>query len=754
MTCFRPSLTAALRILSRSHLLPLFVAATLSGGGACRNPGSVVTQHNDMMRTGAYMRERTLTPDAVSTRGMRIAYWRPVDGTIQAQPLYVPRVRIGWRKHDVVYVATLNNTVYAYDAAEERDSGTTRGLLWSSHLPPVPYPQLSLAWGIGGTPTIDRENHTMYVVYGIQNGLFPPNGVGDGTFDAAWHLAALDIRTGSVLRDVTISGSVPSSVAPGHAVFAARRQWQRAALLLTTDPKNATGSSVWVAFASRWREETHNWHGWVMRYDAATFAPRGVFCTTPDRRADNEGGGVWEGGGGPAADADGNAYFLTGNGPAGPNSFGNSIVKLTPYRHPTGAYGFHVAAFSAALDDPSHAAEWANNDIDLGSGGVTVIPRSSRVVGGGKTGVFYLMDFSSGLAKIQEFIAFTNTYDPPSRYPGWIGGPHLHGSPTYWEVSVDSGFLYDWGEQDSLRRFTYDRHAGLVKTARPSVGEIRALQLMMPGGMISLSANGTNDGVLWATLPESGIPGRFLAIDATTMRTLWETAVPSLGHFIPPTVVDGRVFVVTSSGQFRVYKLARRRVQHPPPPGPLTTPWYRIPPGDPAPRVQALLRRLGSGTKQIEPQGEQRVLFTAAGTGVLIYTARPTPTGGPKLEWVLNRAEDYLIDDIGLQPNMGFEGRGDTIATFRGGTTWVARDSSSVVTAVAASVDAPDSGAAPWLLLIARAGRDEGLFSHVTHIQRLGTTGGVPKQPAAGARPGAELRVPYSAIYVFYEAGQ
>jgi len=736
------------------HLLvaghPLAVVAVgLFVSLACHPPRAVVTQHNDPMRTGAYLREHTLTVGAVRAQGLHTAYWRPVDGTMFAQVLYVPRVRIGSHRYDVAYAATANNTVYAYDAREARDSGTSRGLLWSKHLPVTPDPQLSTAWGIGSTPVIDLAERTLYVVYGINNGLPPPDGQGDGSFEAAWHLAALDIRSGAVFRDVVISGSVPSGVAPGHADFVAGRQWQRAALLLTTDPEDASVKYIWVAFASRWREETHNWHGWVVRYDAATFGPRGVFCTTPDRRANSEGGGIWEGGGGLAADQDGNAYFLTGNGPAGPNSYGNSIVKLAPHRTPKGGYDFHVSSFSAALDDPAHATEWANNDIDLGAGGETVIPGSTRVTGGGKTGVLYLMDFSSGLSKVQEFVAFTNTYDPPNRYRGWIGGPHLHGSPTYWAVSADTGFLYDWGEQDSLRRFAYDRHTGLLDIAHPLAGSIRALQLVMPGGMISLSANRTHEGILWVTLPESGVLGRLIAIDARTLQPLWETEVPSLGHFIPPTVADGRVFVATASGQFRVYELTPR-LWHPRVPVRGPVPWFRIPPGDPAPRVQLVLQNLGPAAGRVAAPPDHHVLFTTAGRGVLVYTARPIAGAPAQIEWVESGAQEYLVDDVGLQPNMGFEGRGDTLGTRQGGGVWQVKDGSTLTTEVTASVDAPVRGAASWLLMTARAGPREGLLSDVSYVQRIATVGGGPSPDAASAEPGAHLRASYRAMYVFY----
>ncbi|RZL94508.1 MAG: hypothetical protein EOP82_04885 [Variovorax sp.] len=276
---------------------------------------AVLTQHNDGLRTGAYLHERELTPGSVDPAtgpGMVRRYSRPVNGNLNGQLLYAPRIDIGGERKDLVIAVTTKNQVSAWDLNEERDPGTARGLVWAHTLPSAPSPPMETAIGINSTPVIDRNRTTLYLVYGISNGLFPINGVGDGGYQVELHLAALDLRTGTVLRDVLISGSVPSAVSPGHVDFVARRQIQRAGLLLIDNPLQSGEQTIYVAFASRWREETHNWHGWVFGYDAASFAPRGVFCSTPDRRADSEGGGIWQGGAGIAADGDGNLYFNTG----------------------------------------------------------------------------------------------------------------------------------------------------------------------------------------------------------------------------------------------------------------------------------------------------------------------------------------------------------------------------------------------------------------------------------------------------------
>jgi hypothetical protein len=717
------------------------------------------------MRTGTYLLEKQLKPAAVDTAtgpGMTLRYWRPVDGVLTAQLLYAHGVWAGWRRRNVIYAFTDHNTVYAYDADEERDPGTTRGLLWSRSLPVTPNPALpSPANGILSTPVIDRSSGKLYVVYGISNGLFPPGGQGDGNplYEVEYHLAGLDLSSGNVLQDIVISGSVSSSVPPGHVDFVARRQVQRAGLLLLRNPLADDEHTIYVAFASRWHEETINYHGWVMGYDAKTFAPRGVFCSTPDRRQNSEGGGIWQGGGGLAGDEDGNVYFNTGNGPGSGNDHGNSIVKLTPVMQ-GGGYAFNFLAFSAAADDPAHATQWANNDIDLGGGGLTVIPESTRLVSGGKTGVLYLMD-RPAMNKIQSFDAFSvNPADDPdpvgARYRDWGSGPHLHGAWTYWPVSSTRAYIYHWGEKDFLRRFDYDRTTNQTNPASVVTGDVLAKPFpVMPGGLISLSADGTNDGLLWVTLPWDGGSGRIMAYDATTLRRLWDTTVPVNGvsHNGPPTVADGKVIVGTQNGDFLVYGLA---IPHFIPPvyvGP-KQPFPLVP--DPGPWMREYMGQLTpERAAQLTPRKGHRVLFFGLGSGTLTYEGKRT-AGSAAPQWVLVGISGDLRDDTGVMPHMAYRGLGEVLATSEKDLSWKTTEGTLVSWSVEASVEAPQprnaeqTRNAPWVLLrsVTSGGRD--LLSHVTYAQLLGTTGGAP--PAGAAQMGRRVQVPYTGRYAFYVA--
>ena len=718
------------------------------------------------MRTGAYLLEKELTPKAVDSStgpGMVLRYWRPVDGNMTAQPLYARGVWIGWRRHNVIYAFTDHNTVFAYDADEERDPGTNRGLLWSRTLPVTTNPALPdpTIGGILSTPVIDHSNRKLYLVYAICNGLFPPGGQGDGNplYEVEYHLAALDLGSGAVLQDIVISGSVSSVVAPGTVDFIARRVVQRAGLLLLRNPNAHREHTIYVAFASRWHEETHNYHGWVIGYDEKTFAPRGVFCSTPDRRQNSEGAGIWHGGGGLAGDSDGNVYVNTGNGPGSGNDHGNSIVKLTPAPGSVGDgfSGFLVTAFSAAADDPAHAAQWANNDIDLGGGGLTVIPDSSRLVSGGKTGVLYLMDRPS-MTKVLSFDAFSvNPADDPdpvgARYRDWASGPHLHGAWTYWTVSSTRSYVYHWAEKDFLRRFDYDRTTAQINPASVVLGDVLAQPQQMPGGLISLSALGTKDGLLWVTLPwNNGTVGRIMAFDATSLRRIWDTTLPGTpaSHNAPPTVADGRVIIGATNGNFFVYGLGRP--QFIPPPF-VEGPVFPLPP-DPGPWIRQYLGQLApeKAAALVPPEG-QRAAFLALGSGTLTYEGK-LAAGKASPQWVLAGISGELRDDSGTRPDMPYWGLGEVLATAgtelgwklaRGGTLRWSTESS---VAAPQARDAVQTRNAPWVLFRSTASDSRGLLAKVTYVQLLNTSDGAP--PAGAVQLGRRVQLSYTGRYAFY----
>jgi hypothetical protein len=248
---------------------------------------TVLTQHYDNARTGAYLQETALSPATVNRNRFGHLFDLPVDGEVYAQPLFAPQVTFGQSVHNALYVATMHNRVYAFDA----DTGG--GPLWTAVLGPfIPLPDpgigpggyrdISHAVGVLSTPVISTANHTIYVLAATKEG--------GGYFH---RLHALDLSTGAEKfgGPVTVQGGG----------FVSNLQNQRPGLLLA-------GTTVYAAFASYGDRQPY--HGYVFGFDANTLQPRGVFNSTPTGIM----GGIWMGGQGPAADAAGNVYVMTGNG--------------------------------------------------------------------------------------------------------------------------------------------------------------------------------------------------------------------------------------------------------------------------------------------------------------------------------------------------------------------------------------------------------------------------------------------------------
>jgi Protein of unknown function (DUF3455) len=384
---------------------------------------------------------------------------------------------------------------------------------------------------------------------------------------------------------------------------------------------------------------------------------------------------------------------------------------------------------------------------------VTVIPGSSQLAGGGKTGVIYRIDRTT-MAKAQSVEAFTNTYDldpnKPSNYDQWNTGPHLHGAPTYWQVSSKLGYLYDWSEKDYLKRFDHNRKTWQLGASAALLGDVVAEPCLpndcpMPGGLISLSANGTTDGVLWITLPGPTPNGRVFAYDAVTLRRLWTTTWGGgVSHSNPPTIANGRVIVGVSGG-FAVFGLNRdplavavgRQAAPPNPP-------------DPGPRIRWCMKSVTTeSAATLAPSRGHRAIFVAhESKGTLRYEARRADDGA--LQWALVGMSGSLTDQSGVMPNMGRQGLGHVVVTAGPGLSLMAHDGGHASLTLAASVPAPNPKDAPWVLFRAAPGREPGLLDGVTYVQRLGTTGGAP--PPIVHEAGSRIDVPYEAVYAFYYA--
>ncbi len=484
---------------------------------------NVLTWHNDNARSGQNLQETILTPANVNSSTFGKLFTIPVDGKVDAQPLYVASLEMrssGF--HNVVYVVTEHDSAYAFDA----DSGAQ---LW--HVSALAAgettsdarncSQIVPEIGISSTPVIDLHtgpHGTMYLVAMSKDA--------SGNYHQRLH--ALDLTTGSeqFSGPVEIAATYPGSGAEGSGgmqKFALGQHEDRPALLLV----NGVVYTSWGSHC-----DIAPYTGWVIGYNELTLAQTGVLNLTPN----GNDGGIWMAGGGPAADAAGNLYLLMGNGTfdttlsggfPSKGDYGNAFVKIQVSS--TGALS--VADYFTMSNTTSES----NGDQDLGSGGVMLLP-GSLVVGAGKDQNIYVVNQSS----MGKFNANANG-NYQTLKGGVAGG--VFSSPAWF-----NGTMYYGAVGDVLRAFNFANGSfSLASQSTHSFGS--------PGATPSISANGTQNGILWAA--ENTSPAVLHAYDATNLATeLYNSnqAANSRDHFgagnkfIVPMVANGKVYVGTTTG--------------------------------------------------------------------------------------------------------------------------------------------------------------------------------------------------------------
>ena len=472
-----------------------------------------------------------------------------VDAAVYAQPLWVANLSISGVAHNVVYVATQHNTVYALDADSSGCQNVWGG---AKNLNPsgqtwvtsgnTSCSDLQPDIGIVGTPVIDLTSKTLYVV--------TKSKTTSGATTYHQFLHALDLATGAekfsgpTEISASVSGNGTGS-SGGILTFDPLIQNERSALLLTN-------GHVIIAWASHC--DVGAYHGWLMSYGASTLTQEAVLNLSPNGTLN----GIWMSGNGPAADSSGNIYFATGNGTFDANSgsapnndYGDSIVKVGPPASNT----FPVLSYFT----PSNEASLEAGDIDQGSGGVALLPdvtAGSYLVQAGKDGNIYLGDRANGLG---GFHSGSNAVvqEVSGQLPGGMWG-----SPSYWNGNIYFGAAVDGATTttDPIRAFSFNAGgSGLISTT-PTSRTTRNFGFAGPTS--SISAAGTSNGILWALdnfqWESTSCPGTtsacqvLYAYDATNLATLLYSSSQASGNrdlsggavkFTVPAVANGKVYV-------------------------------------------------------------------------------------------------------------------------------------------------------------------------------------------------------------------
>ena len=492
----------------------------------------VVTYHNDNTRSGQNLNETILTPNNVNVTTFGKVGFFSVDGKVDAQPLYLSAVGVlGQGVHNVLYVVTEHDSVYAFDA----DAGT---VLWRTSLDPGETTsddrgcsQVTPEVGITATPIIDRARGPHGTIYAVA---MSKNGAGN----YFQRLHALDITSGAELpgSPTNVQASFPGTgdnSSGGNVIFDPKQYKERPGLLLV----NGVVYTTWSSHC-----DIRPYTGWVMAFDASTLAQISVLNLTPN----GSDGAIWMSGAGPAADAAGNIYFLDGNGSFDttllgngfPNEgdFGNSFVKLST------SNGLAVADYFA----PFNTVQESNVDEDLGSGGALVLPdlidASGRVrhlaIGAGKDMKIYIVDRES-MGGFNP--AANNIYQ---EIDGILGG-QVFSMPAYFNNTIYFGAV-----GDSIKAFAISS----ARLATTPTGQT-SNTFGYPGATPSISANGSSNAVLWAV--ENGATAVLHAYDATQLsHELYNSNQAASSRdqfgpgnkFITPTTVNGKVYVGTTNG--------------------------------------------------------------------------------------------------------------------------------------------------------------------------------------------------------------
>jgi uncharacterized protein (TIGR03437 family) len=487
---------------------------------------NVLTANYDNQRTNSNLQETILNQQNVTTGSFGKLGYFPVDGEIYTQPLCASGVQItGQGLHNVVFIATMHNSVYAIDADLP---GSTTPLWHVNFGPSVPswvlnFTDILPEVGVLSTPVIDLTRQVMYIASDTLDGATP-----------MFSLHALSLADGSEMLGgpVVISASVPGHGAgntAGTLTFDPAIELQRPGLALAN-------GKVYLCFGSR--ADLDNWHGWLMSYDAATLKQTSFMTTSPD----GYGASIWHSGRAPAIDANGNLYVATGNGDYdGSVNFAESVLKFS-------------GADLSLLDwyTPNTYADLTENDSDLGSSGAILIPSTNQVVTSGKSGDLFLIKSDS------------------------MGHLEPKNSSTSQNIQANQGGTHTtalWNNPTGSIVYTQET-SGVLSAFQITNGQLSATavsQLTPPnptlfaGLAISGDSNNPGSAILWYAVANyylSQQPGTLHALNASDLtQEFWNSdmvptdALGRYAKFVAPTVANGRVYVPTFSNELVIYGL-------------------------------------------------------------------------------------------------------------------------------------------------------------------------------------------------------
>jgi len=512
------------RSLFNAPMLGYLLACALPLGAQM----NITTYQYDNTRAGTNLNEKALTPRNVNSAQFGRLFRQPVDGSVYAQPLYLSHVKIdGKGVHNVVYVTTEHDSVYAFDANDNR--GANASPLWQTSfidpakgitaVPSRDYlrcPAIEPEIGITSTPVIDPEAGTLYVEAMTRESE-------DGTVIYVHRLHVLDVTTGKERpgSPVKIEATVPGSGdGTDKVVFTAKNQKQRPGLLLVN-------GVVYTAWSSQC-ERLEPFHGWLLGYDDKTLRQVVVFNSTPNGAE----GSFWESGVAPAADSDGNIFVISGNGTfdhaAGGLDLAQSYIQLSTQD------GLKLKDYFT----PFNVVRLNRHDIDIGSSGAVLLPdevgsplHPHLMIGAGKEGRIYLLDRDHMGGHDAAADRLVQSLD------GAIAT--FFGKPAYFNGSV-----YFCGTADSLKQFSIAD--GKLETHPRSQ---TATQFQYPGCIPTISANANSDGIVWLLESE----GALHAYDASNLgkeiynsnQKVERDALGTYAKFSVPIVANGKVYAGT-----------------------------------------------------------------------------------------------------------------------------------------------------------------------------------------------------------------